>query len=111
MTILSIPVFSEQASFTQTIPIDGITYKLQIYWNVRDEHWFFSLYLPDDTLVLTGIKMPVNFTLLNSFSGENVPPGDFLLYDDSGNNEPCGRDELGDRCLLLYITGDDEILN
>ena len=90
MTILSIPVFPDQASTTQTISLDNITYKLQIYWNTRDEYWFFSLFLPDETPVLTGIKMPVNFTLLDSFSGDNVPPGDFLLYDESGNNGPSG---------------------
>lgn len=110
MSIVSIPVFIENASFTQTIVLDGINYKMRIYWNVRDEHWYFSLYLPDDTPVLTGIKMPVNYTLISSFFGENVPPGDFILFDESGNNEPCGRDELGDRCILLYISGDDEII-
>lgn len=111
MSIVQIPVFQENASFTQTIALENATYKLQIYWNTRDEYWHFSLYLPDDTPVLAGIKMPVNYTLISSFFGENVPLGDFILFDESGNNEPCGRDELGDRCVLLYISSDDEIIN
>jgi len=110
MSIVSIPVFPENASFTQTIAIENATYKLRIYWNVRDEYWYFSLFLPDNTPVLCGIKMPVNYTLISSFFGKNVPRGDFMLFDESGNNEPCGRDELGDRCIFLYISSDDEIL-
>jgi len=109
MSILLIPVFPEDASFTQTIAIENDTYQLHIYWNVRDKYWYFDLFLPDNTPVLTGVKMVVNYTLITSFYQENVPPGDFMLFDDSGNNEPCGRDELGSRCDFLYITSDDEI--
>jgi len=110
MSIVEIPVFPENASFTQTINIENATYKLRMYWNVRDEYWYFSLFLPDDTPILTGVKMPVNYTLISSFFGESVPLGDFILFDESGNNEPCGRDELGDRCIFLYISADDEIM-
>jgi len=111
MSIIEIPVFPDQASSSQTIAIEGITYKLFIYWNIRDEYWYFGLYLPDDTPVLNGIKMPVNYPLISSFFDENVPPGNFMLLDESGNNEPCGRDELGNRCIFTYVTSDDEILN
>lgn len=110
MSIVSIPVFPENASFTENITLDGVNYIMHIYWNVRDEYWYFGLFLPDGTMVLNGIKMPVNYTLISSFVGANVPPGDFILFDESGNNAPCGRDELGERCILLYISGDDEIL-
>lgn len=109
MAILSIPTFENEASTTQIIEIENITYKLRIYWNVRDEDWFFDLFLLDDTPVLNGVKMVVNYTLITSFLGENVPLGDFLLFDESGNNNSCGRDELGSRCIFLYITADDEI--
>lgn len=109
MSILLIPVFPEDASSTQTIAIEGDTYQLQIYWNVRDEYWYFSLFLPDNTPVLTGVKMVVNYTLISSFYQDNVPLGDFVLFDDSGNNDPCGRDELGSRCAFLYITSDDAV--
>ena len=110
MSIVSIPVFPENSSFTQTIAIDNASYKLHIYWNTRDEYWYFDLFLPDDTPVLNGIKMPVNYTLISSFFGLNIPPGDFILFDESGNNTPCGRYELGERCIFLYISGDDEII-
>lgn len=109
MSILQIPVNSTQAAFEQTITLEGINYLMRIYWNTRDEAWYLDLFLTDDTPVICGLKLVVNYDFTGFYVQENVPPGMFMLYDDTNSEVPCGREDLGNRCILIYITSDDEV--
>ena len=110
MSIVQIPVDSENSVFTETLNLEGVDYLLRIYWNSRDESWYLDIRLPDDTSIIDGIKMVVNYGLISYWEVENMPPGALILYDDSNSEIPCGRYDLGERCKLIYITSDDESL-
>lgn len=111
MTILQIPVDSESASFEQIMNLDGENYLLRIFWNTRDESWYMDIFSPDKLPILCGLKLVVNYDFTGTYVQDNIPPGMFLLYDDTNIGKECGRYELGVRCILIYITADDEELN
>lgn len=108
MSILQIPVDSTQAAFEQTMVLDGINYLLRIYWNTRDESWYLDLFATNETSIICGLKLVVNYDFIGFYVQTDVPPGMFILYDDTNSEIPCGRNDLGNRCILLYITIDDE---
>lgn len=108
MTILEIPTDSDNPSWNEIIPLEGVGYKVCFTWNNRDQSWVLDIQLTDDTYVIMGIKLVANYELLGTYAQENQPPGTLFLYDTSGQKEDCTRDELGSRWKLYYITSDDE---
>jgi len=112
MTFLIIPVDNTVPSFTVTLNIEGIFFKFNFDYNYRDARWHLSIYNTDNTPVLLGLKLVLNYELIFQHPIEGLPRGSLMLYDLSSTNDPCVFDDksLGDRCQLIYITS-DEIAN
>jgi len=107
MSILVIPTDSDNSTYKQTIQIEGIYYILDIHWNTRDEAWYLSIYLADLTPIVTGIKLVIDYELINDYKVDSMPPGALFLIDTSLKGFPCGRVDLGQRCQLIYLTADE----
>lgn len=54
--------------------------------------------------LLMGHPLNIDIELLERFEIDGLPPGKLTLYDMSEKSIECGRDDLGDRCQLLYQT-------
>lgn len=105
MKLLKIPTTANNnPSFIETIDLEGIYYKFKFSWNNRDTCWLLDIYDINDSLLLGGIKLVVNYELISHHKVIGMPPGKLFLYDSSLTGEPCLFDDLGVRCLLLYVT-------
>lgn len=107
MAIVEIPTDSENSTYTQVLQLEGVFYLFDFHWNTRDEAWYCSIFLTDGTPLVSGIKLVVDYELLASYKVANQPPGALFLIDTTLNGLPCGRNELGVRCKLLYLTSDE----
>lgn len=100
---LSIPLF-DLANYRQEVTLDDVSYILDFKWNGRAEQWSLSILQSDETPILEGLKLVLNYELLDQFSPrENVPPGDLFCIDTTGKETAITRDNLGDTVELIYI--------
>lgn len=102
--IFEIPIESDDPSFKIRTILEGITLVLRFDWNDRDERWKISFFDEVENPLIYRLVLQVDHELLNRFEIPGLPPGQMILYDTSDKGVPCGRDDLGKRCRLLYET-------
>lgn len=100
--------------FTSQPTLDGTTYTLVFLWNERDSiapgsagAWYMTVWDAAQTTVLQAdAKLVVN-SKINALLADRSPPGAFLLVDtanDPSRGAECGFDDIGNRCVLQYVT-------
>ena len=84
-------------------------YLLTFDWNGRDNHWYLSIALEDQTPVVSGVKLVVGTPLLRSVPGVNRPEGDILAIDTTGKHGDPTLETLGSSVLLMYVDPTDVV--
>lgn len=85
-------------------PLDGVTYTLQIRWNVKFSSWFMNvLDEQSQTVYLAGIRLCADWPLA-AYKAERTPPGCFVLRDTLGEGADPDILSLGVRHQLRYFT-------
>lgn len=102
MAIIQIPLRNDLDAYDFSIDLNGRTYNFDIAYNTRSSVWSLTISNADLVQLVGGIPLVVNSDLVNRFHREALPPGFLMLYDTSGSNQECGKNDLGDRCVLLY---------
>ena len=105
--LVPIEVDEDLSSFKIRTELDSVAMVLRFDWNEREERWSMTIYDADETTLVAGLPLHVNLELIGRFEIDGLPLGGLMLYDASGQNEECGRDDLGDRCLLLYESSEE----
>lgn len=103
MAYQEIPVTSDPPSYTYQIDLDGRSYGLDFHFNARMAKWFMAIADADGVQLLGAIPLLAGPPILNRFKNTLLPPGEFLVFDTTGQNLSPGADELGSRVKLLYI--------
>jgi len=89
--------------YEQFVELDGREYLFRFDWNIRDESWYFGIYLPDETPLATSRRMAVGRPLLLGEIDDRLPPGLLMAIDTSGKEEDADLDELGARVIFAYF--------
>lgn len=110
MATFEIPITANDPSFKIRTILEGVQLVFRFDWNGRDIRWNISIYDTSENPLVLGLPLNINTELLERFEIAGLPPGLLMLYDTSGKNVEAGRDDLGDRCKLVYLTSDDESL-
>jgi len=95
---------SNFSAFIQEITIDDRVYKFRFYWNDRFKYWSMSIFDFEDNIILHGIKLVVNYELLNPFRHLEIPRGALYIIDTTDNINKIGRNDMDVNCRLLYLT-------
>jgi len=93
-----------QPWYDYTITLEDVMYRVELKYKDRLGRWYLYLYDADDNALLLGKKLSVNVDLLAQYEIDGLPPGGIVLWDSSGAEAECGYDDLGVRCVLLYLT-------
>lgn len=93
-----------QPSYDFTITLSDVLYRVILRYKDRLDRWYLYLYDADDAPLLLGKKLSVDTELLAQYEIEGLPPGEIVLWDSSTAGAECGFEDLGVRCLLMYIT-------
>lgn len=100
--LFAIPVSSDEPSYKIRVDLEGIDYVLRFNFNERMNRWVMGIYDAEETPIILGIALVVNYSLLRIYTVEGMPPGEMILFDTSEKNQECGRNDLGNRCILVY---------
>jgi hypothetical protein len=96
MAVLLIPVTPGVPFQTSRVKLEGKDYGLRWTWNQRQARWFLDMSDTDGTLLFAGVKILANRLLLQGRRwNPNVPPGELIAADLTGDGSPPGLDELG----------------
>jgi hypothetical protein len=106
MAYYTIPTSTTEARYKQLVSIDGVDYTLQFDWNQREGKWYLRVLINDEILV-SGVKIVVNYSLLDKFKDTRMPSGILMALDSIGEDDDPGLTDLGNRVKLTYITSDE----
>ncbi len=95
MAMLEIPIDSLLDSQKLELSLDGILYRLRIYWNIRQSSWSMDIAESNDNVLIQGIKIESDWLPVYRYQITNFPPGEFIVVDTSGQGLPPTRDNFG----------------
>jgi len=104
MSMFLIPT-STDPFYSQITDFDGIDYLLEFRYNQRENAWYFSISLADETLLFSGIKVEIGANLLERFSDVRLPQGTLFALESGNDTSTAGLLELGidSRVTLVYV--------
>lgn len=94
-------------TFTSTLTIDGSnrTFTFFFWWNIHDEHWYFSLYDENNQEnIFAGIPIrQVNYPYNNLlYQYKYLKIGSLFLINNSGSSELPGPNNFGTDFSLIW---------
>lgn len=75
------------AWFTKTITLQGVTYTLEMQYNVREQLWYMSVLDAAENPIILGIPITIDRYLNQQYSSYLLPNGAFVAQDTSGAGE------------------------
>lgn len=96
--------FRDLPAFRETVPIDGVLYVLEFQYNTRADFWTMAVYSKDGAPLLTGIKVVIDYELVQRYGSRGLPFGNLYAIDVTGISNRIGRRELPDSIDLVYMT-------
>ena len=104
---LSIPV-PEGANTIQEVALGGFRYIFEYSFNDRDQRWRLSISL-SNTVVVSGIKIMENQSLLSDYSLDDFSHGDLYCVRIEDDGKFVGRDNLGQGkpYEIFYLTNEE----
>jgi hypothetical protein len=106
-----VPTFqSRSARYIIGVELAGEKFRLRFYWNTREEFWYMDILDQDDNNLITGIKMVINYSLLDQYVAViGIPKGNFILWDlEKDVSGEVTFDNFGRRYQLIFLS-DSEI--
>lgn len=106
-----IPTSQGVPDYTMRCRLDGLDYNLRFLWNERMERWGLSIFRDDQVLLVGGLFLVCNWRLLRFYQYNlDVPPGELIAVDLSGDQAPPGLYDMGQdfRVQLTYYPVTDK---
>jgi len=98
-----IPIFNELANFREEIILDDISFLFDFTFNERSGQWNMSILQPDETPIMYGIKLVLNYELFDQFQHLSLPPGNLFCIDTTEGESEVNRTNFGTTVELVYI--------
>lgn len=99
---LEIPIVNSLIDQEFYITLDRVPVLLRFTWNFRSKRWVMDIKQSQGAVIVAGIAMVTNFPLTEAYKDTRLPPGDFVLIDNTGMNEEAGEESLSATHYLLY---------
>lgn len=105
MATIVISVVNDRMTYTQQTKLDGSVYQLAFRWNSRAGRWFMDISSAAGVALASGICLlsgvPLTYRRRETTSG--MPPGHFLVYDETGAGRSPDLTTFGKEVKLVYI--------
>lgn len=103
MSALVMPTRTDLARYSNDVELDGVTFKISMEWNDRDDGWYMSIADVDGVPLLSGRRVVLGVPLISLYRDSRLPAGTFVAIDTTGTDTEPGFGDLGERVKLLYI--------
>ena len=103
-----VPLDASSSAYSVRCQLAGEDFQFDVNWNERDSSWYFSLSDGEATPILSGVKIVPGHDFLRYCPEiERKPRGVLVALDTSTQETRPGRDELGDRVIVLFLEPED----
>lgn len=99
---LEIPVRSDIPSYEFKTDLENVLYNFSIRWNERMATWIMDIGDEQGVIIVGGIPLLTGINILGPYKNELLPPGLFVVYDETGENRNPTRENFGVDIKLLY---------
>ena len=106
--MIIIPINSEDAAWVQSVQLEGRSYQMRFYYVDRTSSWYGSIRTAEGDPIISGQRLTASWHLWANIPDTRLPPGVFLVEDLSGQDLSPGRDDLGTRVELWYLTAEEK---
>ncbi len=103
MATLVMPLRADVPAYTFQLSLEGRLYNWVIRFNERMSRWIMDISDENNTPLVLGTPIQVDFNLIKRFKQSALPPGDFFAVDESGEGKQPDRQDLGNDIKLFYI--------
>lgn len=110
MTMLILEPFEQAEQIPEwdyQVELGEALWRIVLRWSERFEVWTLTLYDADDALQVSQETLRVNTQWGTHHTGRVPTGGEIWLVALDDSDEPCSYDDLGSRCLLMWITDDE----
>jgi hypothetical protein len=94
--------FKKPAQWRQEIELDGALFILRFKWNALNEFWTMDVLDGDENPIVYGVKVVVNWNLLEQYSKTEKPAGDILCQNIVGGFDKIQRYDMNRVAELVY---------
>jgi len=98
-----LPFIQSDTNYRLVVPLSGVPYLIDVYWNDRDSAWYMDLYEADETVILTGIKLALGQIIGRRSRHDFFTQHILRVIDTSGSGKDAGFDDLGGRIQVMHI--------
>jgi len=102
-----IPIDNDLTSQEIEVVLDGTPFNINLTYNARFDFWTMNFLNLEDESLVAGIKLVLDFPLLEQWVDKGLPPGEIIAVDTTGNETEINRDNLGETVELVYLTEDE----
>lgn len=95
------------SAFTQQVTLDDTDFNLKFYWNDRFKYWSMSIADFEDNIIVEGIKLVLNFDLIQPYRHLSVPEGQLYVLDSSDTLLRIERYDIDKNVNLFYVEESD----
>jgi hypothetical protein len=101
--MLILPTY-DAPRYTESVTLDGASYRFGFEWNDRAAAWFLSVLTDAGVPIISGVRITVRFPFLSRYRIDGLPPGMLECIDTiNSDTDPAYLDLLeGGRCILAY---------
>lgn len=102
MALIDIPVRFDLPSHSLRITLEGTVYTLRFRWNERTCCWIMDIASSEDVDIVNGIAVLTNVDMIGHIRRDDIPPGIFIAFDETGQQRDPDRETFGNEVKLFY---------
>lgn len=102
MALIDLPVRFELPEHQFRIEIEGVVYTLRFRWNERTCNWVMDIADSEDNDIVNGLGVFSDIDIIGHIKNDNIPPGIFISYDETGQSRNPDRTTFGNEVKLFY---------
>jgi hypothetical protein len=105
MAVFTVPTSSGEDVFPNyqlEVELDGVSFKLDLVFNSRQQTWFFNLLDANAVILRAGIPIVTGFPLLARMVQQSRPVGTLMAVAVAGDIDAATLEQLGLDVLLTY---------
>lgn len=104
MAIVEMPVRNDLPAFDFKQELEGTVFTFAFRFNVRFNAWIMDILdETGDVPIILGTPVFTDVDILSRFIYDTLPPGQFVVLDETGAQRNPDRDNFGGEVKLFYV--------
>jgi len=95
MAVIEMPVRADLPAFTFKQDLEGTVFTFDFRFNVRFNNWIMDISDEQGNPIILGTPVQTDVDILSRFIFDGLPPGQFVVIDETGAQRNPDRENFG----------------